>query len=134
MKAVDSSVTVPAFASWHEHHESARSSVAGARFLPAHVALETFAVLTRLPPPHRVSGAAVRTFLEANFSVPWLSLDGRGHQSLVEELASRALAGGAVYDAVVAFTARQAGATLLSADRRARPTYDAMGATVEMII
>jgi predicted nucleic acid-binding protein len=49
------------------------------------------------------------------------------------ELAPLRITGGAVYDALVAAVAREQGLPLLSADDRARPTYEAMGITVEWL-
>ena len=37
------------------------------------------------------------------------------------------------YDALIAFTAVEHQATLLSLDQRATPTYEAVGATVEQL-
>ncbi len=48
----------------------------------------------------------------------------------MDELVGREIDGGSVYDGLVAATARAHGATLTSADRRARPTYSALGVTV----
>lgn len=50
MIAVDTSVVVAAFASWHEGHASAVSALARRPRLPTHVTVEAFSVLTRLPP------------------------------------------------------------------------------------
>src|SRR3989441_13166825 len=61
-RSADSSVVVAAFASWHETHDSARRVLDGALRLVAHCALETYSVLTRLPPPHRAPGDVVRDF------------------------------------------------------------------------
>jgi predicted nucleic acid-binding protein len=41
--------------------------------------------------------------------------------------------GGAIYDALVAATAQEAGARLVSRDRRAARTYEAIGARYELI-
>lgn len=43
------------------------------------------------------------------------------------------IVGGAVYDLVVALSARQGGAVLLSLDRRAASTYEAAGAGYELL-
>ena len=45
----------------------------------------------------------------------------------------RAIAGGAVYDALVGATARSHAMTLISRDRRARMTYEALGVDVRFI-
>jgi predicted nucleic acid-binding protein len=76
----------------------------------------------------------VRQFLDTNFPTPWLFLDGRRYQSLVGELAASGVVGGAVYDALVAATALDVDATLVSADGRARSVYEAIGTVVEMIV
>jgi hypothetical protein len=49
--AVDTSVVVAAFASWHEGHLAALECLRRDPRLPAHVAIETFSVITRLPAP-----------------------------------------------------------------------------------
>ena len=46
-----------------------------------------------------------------------------GYERLLDLAAAEGIAGGAVYDALVAATAREAGATLLTLDRRAVTTY-----------
>jgi hypothetical protein len=61
MKAVDTSVVVAAFASWHEHHVLARKAMASRPRLVAQAAVESYSVLTRLPPPHRAQSSIVWT-------------------------------------------------------------------------
>lgn len=50
MIVINTRVVVAAFASWHEGHASAVSALARRPRLSAHVAVEAFSVLTRLPP------------------------------------------------------------------------------------
>lgn len=133
MIAADTSVVVAAFASWHEGHTAARTALAEEPRLPAHVALEVYSVLTRLPPPHRVKATLVAAFLESRLFQPPLELPASAHQALVKEASEKDITGGAVYDALVAATARQAGATLLTRDRRAARTYEALGVTFRMV-
>lgn len=133
MTTVDTSVVVAAFASWHESHRAASKALRGAPRLPAHVALETFSVLTRLPPPHRAEAEIVSTFLELRFPDPVLTLSSADLKHLPQEAVAAGIAGGAIYDALVAATARRAGATLLTRDRRAVPVYEAMGAAYELV-
>jgi predicted nucleic acid-binding protein len=87
------------------------------------VAVETYSVLTRLPSPHRVSAPVARDYLRETFALPPLALEPDGYVWLLDLAAAESIAGGALYDAVVAATAREAGATLLTLDRRAVPTY-----------
>jgi predicted nucleic acid-binding protein len=133
MIAVDTSVVVAAFASWHEGHAIALAALARRPRLPAHVALESFSVLTRLPPPHRARPAVVAEFLSATFHGAPLALPAKAHLDLIATVTRAGLAGGAIYDAVVGATAKRAGATLLTRDRRAVSTYEALGVRHEMI-
>lgn len=133
MIAVDTSVVVAAFASWHEGHPSAAAILARKPRVPAHVLVEAYSVLTRLPPPHRAPADLVATFLGERFSEPPLVLPASAHLDLVETAAQTGLAGGAIYDALIAATARHAGATLLTRDLRARPVYDRMKVRYELV-
>lgn len=133
MRAVDTSVAVAAFASWHEHHRLALRSLSRGARLIAHVALETYAVLTRLPPPHRARADLVVEFLTRNFRGSLLVLPPGEQRRLLATCARAGLTGGGVYDALVAATAAHAGATLVSLDGRALPVYESMGADVHLL-
>ena len=124
MIAVDTSVVVAAFASWHEGHASAAAVLTRAPRIPAHVVIETFSVLTRLPPPHRAPADLVQAFLAGRFGDAPLVLPPRGHMALIEMASREGLTGGAIYDALIAATVLHAGATLVTRDQRARITYD----------
>jgi len=130
---VDTSVVVAAFASWHESHEQALAALGRQPRLAGQVALEAYSVLTRLPAPHRAAPSVVSDFLTTNFKEPVVVLSPEAFGDLISELAQAGIAGGAAYDALVAATARQTGATLLTLDQRARPTYDRLGVSVEFI-
>jgi predicted nucleic acid-binding protein len=130
LKAVDTSVVVAAFASWHEHHEGARLALDDGARLIDYCALETYSVLTRLPAPHRSAGEIVRDFLRLRFSEPYLRLDARAYREFILSLPERGVTGGAAYDAVVAATAAAHSAELVSCDRRAVSTYERFGARV----
>jgi predicted nucleic acid-binding protein len=131
MKAVDSSVVVAAFATWHEHHAIARKAMSSRPRLVAHAAIESYSVLTRLPPPHRASPAIVHAFIADRFTEPFLTLSETGYQALLALVASKQILGGPAYDALIAFTAAEHRATLLSLDQRATAIYEAVGVTVE---
>lgn len=133
MKVVDSSVVIAAFASWHEHHAVAQKALAGRPRLVAHAAVESYSVLTRLPPPHRAQPSLVHAFLTERFAGPFLVLSETGYQELLATVASSQIFGGPVYDALIAFTAAEHQATLVSLDQRAATTYEAVGATVERL-
>jgi predicted nucleic acid-binding protein len=133
MRAVDSSVVIAAFATWHEHHAIARKAMAARPRLVAHAAVESYSVLTRLPPPHRAQPSIVHAFLTERFTEPFLTLSQTGYQELLATVAAGQILGGPAYDALIAFTAAEHQATLLSLDHRARATYEAVGATVELL-
>jgi len=133
MIAVDTSVVVAGFASWHEGHGPAAAVLARKPRVPAHVLVETYSVLTRLPPPHRAPADIVIAFLAQRFRQAPLTLAPRAWQRLLDQAGERGVNGGAVYDALVAATARHAGATLLTRDRRAVAVYEKMGVAYELV-
>ena len=101
--------------------------------LIAHAALESYSVLTRLPPPHRAQPAIVHTFITERFTDPFLTLSETGYQELLATVAASHILGGPTYDALIAFTAAEHQATLMSLDQRAAATYKAIGVTVEQL-
>jgi predicted nucleic acid-binding protein len=133
MITADTSVVVAAFASWHEAHEEARAAVARVDRLAAHVLIETFSVLTRLPPPNRAPANVVHAFLTRQFNQVPLILGAKAHKRLLDDSLRLEITGGAIYDALIAATARSAGATLLTRDERALRTYEAMAIEVEIV-
>ena len=134
MTLVDTSVVVAAFASWHEHHAAADDAVGAGPDLVTHCAVETFSVLTRLPPPHRVPPHLVRDFLAARFRRPYVGLEPNGYRTLIPRLVELGLSGGAVYDALVAAVAAAAGQRLVSCDRRAAQTYERCGVDYRLLV
>ncbi|MSQ58239.1 MAG: PIN domain-containing protein [Betaproteobacteria bacterium] len=127
MKAADTSLVIAAFASWHENHEAARRSLDIGLRLVEHCALETYSVLTRLPPPHRISSIVAQEFLETRFPQPFLRLSAKAYKEFILELPDHGITGGAAYDALVAATAAAFGAELVTCDRRAMPVYERYG-------
>lgn len=102
-------------------------------WLPAQVAVETYSVLTRLPPPHRAEPALVQGFLAEQFPSPLLTLSPGGHRDILARLASANMGGGSVYDAVVAATALESKVVLVTRDRRALPVYELIGVEFDLI-
>lgn len=90
-------------------------------------------MLSRMPEPYRMMPAVVMEALERLSNSPWLALDAAGQHSCLRRAIAEELSGGALYDALIAATAREHGATLLSADRRAREAYEVMGVEVSYI-
>lgn len=131
--APDTSVLIAGFATWHEAHDSAVHALNRGVHLIAHTVLETYSVLTRLPPPHRVNPVVVHAYLANVTSTAYLTLDSNSHRGLIEHLAKRGITGGAAYDALVGFTAKAAGATLLTRDVRAATTYESLQLEFELM-
>jgi predicted nucleic acid-binding protein len=132
--APDSSVLIPALASTYEGHERCLAALAGrSPRLISHVAFETTSVLSRMPEGLRMAPVTVRDALDHDFSDSWLALDADGQHTCLRRAVDAGLRGGALYDALIAATAREHGATLLSADRRAREAYEAIGADVSYL-
>jgi predicted nucleic acid-binding protein len=134
MKVVDSSVVIAAFASWHEHHVVARKALISRPRLIAHAAVESYSVLTRLPPPHRARPSIVHEFITERFTDPFLTLSQTGYLELLATMATSQILGGPTYDALIAFTAAEHQATLMSLDQRAAITYETLGVTVEQLV
>lgn len=122
MIAPDTSVLVAGFATWHEGHEAAVRALNRGVHLIAHAAVETYSVLTRLPPPHRIAPSS-----------NYLALDACSYRGLTDHLAEHDVTGGATYDALVGFTAKAAGAKLLTRDLRAVETYERLRVEVELV-
>ncbi len=130
---IDTSVAVALVAAGHEHHEATRKAVGGRSCgLSGHAAFETFSVLTRLPPPIRRTPRAVTRLLARDFPGSRF-LSARGAERLQARLAQLGIAGGAVYDALVAAAAAEHGITLATRDRRAAETYRALDIGFELI-
>jgi len=127
VKAADTSVVIAAFASWHEHHDRAREALDRGLRIIDHCALETYSVLTRLPPPHRCAADVVRDFLRARFVEPYLRMDGLVFKDFVLALPEHSVSGGGAYDALVAATAAANAASLVTCDRRAASVYESYG-------
>ncbi len=131
---MDTSVAVAAALPWHESHEVAASSLPRTRTpLLGHVAVETYSVLTRLPPPQRVPADVALDYLTQTFVLPPSVLPAAAYARLLEVAAVEGISGGAVYDAVVAATAVEANATLLTLDRRAVETYQLLRADYRLV-
>lgn len=86
-------------------------------------------MLTRLPGDLRLAPADAARLLTARFARPLL-LSATTAARLPDVLGRLGIAGGAVYDALVALAAVEHGAELATRDVRARDTYEAVGARV----
>lgn len=128
--ALDTSVAVPLLVQTHRAHDSVVRWWAGRELaLSGHAVAETYSVLTRLPGDLRVAPADAARLLRARFAAH-LHLKPRTARRLPEILAEFGIAGGAVYDALVALTALEHDVILATRDARATATYQAIGARI----
>lgn len=103
------------------------------RGMAGHAAVELLSVLTRLPPPQRLSPAAAHRLEATNFpDSRFLLATDMGR--LLQEFVEAGLAGGALYDGLVGAAAREHRLLLITCDRRAEPTYRALGVTYELLL
>lgn len=119
----DSSAVIAALSAWHEEHDAAAAALESVTALPAHVILEAYAVLTRLPGGLAVPAAAAADVLGRRFGDPPLELGDRDRGALISTLANAGVLGGASYDGLVALEAHAHKRVLISLDRRAQETY-----------
>jgi toxin FitB len=131
--AVDTSVAVPLLVrSHHDHAAVVRWWNGQDVALSGHALAETYSVLTRLPGDARLAPADAARLLAARFSPP-LVMSIAQARKVPETLSRLKVAGGAVYDALVALAAKEHGAALATRDARARGTYDAIGVSVIVV-
>lgn len=133
IRLVDTSVAVSLVMEDHSHHGAVVEAIGSLRLgLAGHAAFETFSVLSRLPPPARRPPAIVWQLLSNNFPET-RHLSSAGSETLLVSLVHTQIAGGAVYDALVAAAAVEHELLLVTRDRRALDTYRAVGANVELL-
>lgn len=123
-------MAVPLLVRTHRAHDEVVRWWGGrAVALSGHALLETYAVLTRLPGDLRVEPETAARLLRERFAKP-LVLDAEVVEGLPDALGQLGIAGGAVYDALVALAAVAHDAELATRDLRAKATYEAVGARV----
>lgn len=137
MTAPDTSVLVAGFVSGHRFHEAALSALAEVRAggsLIAHTTAETYAVLSAPGGVYRVEPHAVMAYLD-QFLQGSSPLQPRpsAYREALDLLAGNGRAGGAIYDALIALTARDADAELVSLDGRAERTYALCGVEARLL-
>jgi hypothetical protein len=101
--------------------------------LPAHVVLESYSVLTRLPGGLAVPPTTAADVLRERFPAEPLSLPDAERRALVAKLAVAGVLGGATYDGLVALEAAAHEQPLLTLDRRAQDTYQRLGVGFRVI-
>jgi predicted nucleic acid-binding protein len=125
--SADSSCLIACVCAWHEQHEAAVDALESRRgagqvlVLAGHALAETYAVLTRLPAPHRLAPADAGAVIQQSFAsgTKVVALPGPAYAAIVRRLAREGLSGGRIYDAIIAESARRGRAgTLLTFNPR----------------
>jgi predicted nucleic acid-binding protein len=130
---VDTSVAVALVLESHEAHEATFTALEDQILgLAGHAWFETYSVLTRLPSPVRRMPVEITEIMRRNFpESKFLPEDAA--KELAWRLAGLGIAGGAVYDALVAQVAVTHGLPLATRDQRAIDIYRALDARVRFI-
>ena len=116
----DANCMIAAICAWHEFHARAAAELEmrlgrGERVVAVGPALvEAYAVLTRLPAPHRLAAEDALALLDSNFMARRriVSLDGPSYRALLTAAADAGVAGGQAYDAVIAECVIKSGASV----------------------
>jgi len=130
---------VAAVCAWHERHDDAAGEIARRlraaepMLVAAPAAVECYAVLTRLPPPHRMGPSAALQAIEGSFVDHGriVALDGRSYRTLIRRLAETRITGGRSYDAVIAECAlRERDVVLLTFNESDFASFTARGLAI----
>lgn len=104
----DTSTLIAAFCSWHEFHDHCRDAWQKslgsdcAILAAAHSLVEVYSVLTRLPPPHRLSPATAHQIVLKNLKDKQIiELSTRDYWSVLDDCSDSGISGGTVYDALI---------------------------------
>jgi predicted nucleic acid-binding protein len=131
--AADSSITIAAILSDHPAHDTAAKALADCTTTIAHVAAETYSVLTRLPPPNQVDATTAAAVLHERLPSTYLTLSANGYTQAPTRLATAGISGGATYDGLIALTALEHNLQLLTRDHRAVRYYRALGTSFTLV-
>lgn len=132
-RTFDSSIAIAAILTDHEAHAEAEDALAGCEMTIAHVALETYSVLTRMPPPLRLDATAAAAIINARLPSSRVALEADGYASSLDTLAAAHVSGGATYDGLIALAALERDLMLVSRDLRAARTYRALGVQFQLL-
>ncbi len=80
-----------------------------------------------MPGGFRLPPASAWQLLTEMFPTEPLSLSGAGYRRIVDLVSQLGVPGGAIYDCLIAESARESGAMLVSLDKRAASSYRSVG-------
>ncbi|MFO1186221.1 MAG: PIN domain-containing protein [Alphaproteobacteria bacterium] len=115
---LDSSILINAYRDTQDHHEPSFDLLIQQKkttsFTAAHCFAETYSTLSRLPPGHRVSPDQVLLYLkDISERLTLITLDESEYVAAISNAASMGIAGGAIYDALIAQCALKAKAQVI---------------------
>lgn len=132
-KAADSSIAIAALLDGHPAHDEAADALAACAATIAHVAIETYSVLTRLPPPNQADAPTTAEVLDERLPPTFAALSASEHSKAPKRLAGAGVSGGATYDALIALTALKHDLEIITRDKRAERTYRALGVPYQLL-
>lgn len=137
MIAPDTSVLIAGFIPDHPFYGVAEAALTEVREdgrLIAHTMAETYAVLSGPADVFRVEPGVVVAYLDEFLEdVEPIQPRPDACREALELLSGEGRGGASVYDALIALTTRDAGATLISLDHRAKPTYELCGVEFRLL-
>ena len=132
-RAVDSSVALAAIIEDDPQHQAAGLALAESNRTIGHVAMETYSVITRIPPPLKLDAETAVSVIEARLPPERVALDATHGPPAIRRLAEAQISGGATYDGLIALTALDHEIELISRDRRAARVYRALGVCFRLL-
>ncbi len=114
---LDTSTLIAGMLTDHQHHAEAAAWLAAAKagryelVVSGHSLVEAYSVLTRLPRTPKITPAEAKQLLDVNVTsvAKIVSLSGAENVALLDEMVSRNVVGGMVYDAIIARAAELVG-------------------------
>jgi predicted nucleic acid-binding protein len=131
--AVDTSVVIAAFSSWHERHLVALEVCASDPFLPQHASLETYATLCRMPEPFRASPNVVADYLKRRWADRVIVPPAQVVADLPDRCRKAGVLGSAIYDGLIGVTADAHSSELITLDRRALSNLMKLGVATQLL-
>jgi predicted nucleic acid-binding protein len=133
-RAADSSITIAALLADHEARKLAEDALKRCTSTIAHVAIETYSVLTRLPPPHRLASADAAKLIDARLPSKYVTLSASAYSKAHTRLAAAGVSGGATYDGAIALAALAHDLEIVTRDKRAERTYRALNVPYQLLV
>ncbi|MBD1857878.1 PIN domain-containing protein [Leptolyngbya boryana CZ1] len=117
----DTNIIVAALSEAHEMHDRARPWLEQVQidrtiegFISTHSFAESYSILTRLPPPYRISPANAERLLSEDLTqFTRISLTAEDYQAVLRKVVQMNISGGGIYDTLIAYAALKANVDML---------------------